>query len=155
MAFFGLFKKKDDFDDLIKEPLGEDPLLGAPGSEPPIGGGGGGDLGVMDLPSQGMGDNPSEFNGSPDSLGSSNTSASTLSLGAQPSMREDTLRTQTQMPQETMPQNDASSNTVAYQKDFELIITKLDLLKSTLQNMDSRLSNIEEKVYEEKRRDRW
>jgi len=57
-----------------------------------------------------------------------------------------------EMPQQSQPvpppiQNHENLNN---KHELELVLTKLDLLKSTLQNIDARLSNIEQKVYEEK-----
>ena len=197
MGLFDKFKKKDDFDDLLKEPeggswelggnkkgddlaLGNDSLggqpsgdlaLGAtPGGQPPtdlsLGGDSlGGHNDVMGLPSESSSEigsdsfvNPSDIN----TLNSNSTSASALNLDTSYPQQPQQVSQQQSQPQQQNAQSDNPVQDFVQSghksgHEFDLILTKLDLLKSTLQNFDTRLSHIEQKLYEENNppRRRW
>ena len=127
---------------------------------------------VMGLPNQSNNNAPNSNQGYPsdgseDILGNSGTSASSLGLdtnypSAPPNMRNNNdennydERFQAQNSEFVNNQNEAQNpnQNNMNSRDMDLIISKLDLIKSTLQHLDSRISNIEQKLYEEKR-DRW
>lgn len=212
MGFLDKFKKKDDFDELLKEPEGGawdlggeqkddlglgnsqpsndlglgneqasapqqptgDLALGSEQGSPPPANFGAGDFGgqaqtdVLGLPSQGSGDlalgneDPLTAQPSNDSLSSNSTTASTLNLNTnypEPPQPQQQQAPQQQNIQHADPAQEyvQSSGVPKSGHEFDLILTKLDLLKSTLQNFDSRLSNIEQKLYERdnSNRRRW
>lgn len=204
MGLFDKFKKKDDFGDLLKEPVdggwnndsfGSTQLGGSSSSF-------GGDsfgidpsakLGSNAMPSDFGSQNPmgqqsagsSNFNSSMDDddfdndvMGlpgqghheSSHTSASPLNLNTNyPNAQSSQNQRQNEQPYYNRDNNHQSNNIVGSsqdqhysqqhqtkndsltKQDVELIMTKLDLIRSTLLHLDSRISNIEQKIYEEKK----
>ncbi|OVE74592.1 hypothetical protein BVX95_01745 [archaeon D22] len=208
MGLMDMFKKKDDFDDFLKEPEGGswdkpgNPVgdvaglpdqgtdFGANNNQsanhssdfndiPPLGSDptGLGKMGEAPLPNSSM---PGDFSspssesvvpgGLPsdswmgskreedgDSLSSNSTSASPLNMGGSFSQnsqsnntRSNNYESMTSDSKNETHLNNANSGMPKdnMSRDIELIMTKLDLIKSTLQNLDARMSKIESKLYE-------
>lgn len=160
MAFFGLFKKKDDFDSLLKDPL-SDPF-GKPSdmsiqtnpfqnNQPSQ------ELPPFDMP--GMPKNETALESSyQNGQNNYNTSANPF-----PQMQNQSPSFESTYPQrknkgpevfEEMPlpsyqgaQRQAEQS--VDRRDFEILNSKLDTIKSQLENLNHRLDNFEKKPLEE------
>lgn len=159
MAFFGLFKKKDEFDSLLKDPL-SDPF-GKPSDMPmqqnpfqnnqPSQ-----DLPPFDMP--GMPKSEAALDSSyPQGQNSYNSSANPFPQMQQQGGFESTYPQRKnkgpEVFEEMTPPQYQQSQKIAEssfdKKDFEIINSKLDTIKSQLENLNHRLDNLEKKPYEE------
>ena len=170
MAFFGLFKKKeDDFDHLLKDPLtdpfGQSPDLPSGQSPFPQGNNDPFQSQTPELPGMPNGDNGDNLQSmSPNNY---NTSANSFPQMQNQSFEQSPQQRRNKGPEvyEEMPieQRAVSSQRAVEseidKKDFEILNLKLDAIKSQLENLTARLNNLEKKPYEEelpqKRRYNW
>lgn len=166
MGFFGLFKKKDDFDSMLKDPL-TDPLGGMSGSMnnnmntnfPKN------DFPSFDTPGTNLKDNSMVDEFSQSQMGSNNgfgTTASPVSTNNSPyatsppmfrgqnnnqiKKAEPEVFEEMQTPAK---QNNLKNDSFSLDKrDVELLNSKLDNIRSQLENLNHRLDNIERGTYD-------
>lgn len=161
MGFFGLFKKKDDFDSVLKDPL-SDPfgkMPGMPENENPYQSNQGGlDIPSDDPFSQQRNDNAMGGGGfsSPISPNNYNTSANALPQMQNNNFEQTYAQRRNKGPESyeemglqnhTLPQR--GPEPAFDKKDFEIINLKLDTIKSQLENLSQRIATLEKKPFEE------
>lgn len=177
MAFFGLFKKKDDFDSLkdpLSDPFGKMPDMNTPPSQFPNTGFQSNpfqsntqsqELPPFDMPGMQRDNTDSDpfssqngQNNYAASMGQNNYNTSAAPLPSSTGGFESTYPPRKNKGPEVFeemqnpyqqPQQKQTSDSSFDRRDFEILNSKLDTIKSQLESLSSRLVNLEKKPYEE------